>query len=147
MGSWGDGSFQNDPALDFVDDLNEGVAGVTLRGELQRVIDHGGTKQPTRFGKFLGRLPDRLTISDCQRAIAAVEIVSALCGRPPAKLSIGATAWIAAHRDSPAEELVPVAQAALALIKSDSQLRDEYDPEEWQDKIEELELRLGNREH
>jgi hypothetical protein len=145
MGSWGSGSFQNDPALDFVADLNESANGAPLRDELQRTIDHGGTKQPSRFGKLIGRRSDRLTIGGCQRAIAAAEIVAGLRGRPPTKLPQSATAWIAAHPDSFSEDLVAIAQAAIAIIKTDSELRDEYDPAEWQDKMEDLEMRLGNR--
>jgi hypothetical protein len=145
MGSWGSGSFENDPALDFVGDLKESADCAPLRDALQRMTDHGGTKRPSRFGRFMGRHADRLSIHDCQTAIAAAEIVAGLRGHPPAKLTESAVGWIVAHRALLSEELVAVAKAAIAVIKTDSELRDEYDPAEWQGKMEDLEQRLENQ--
>jgi Domain of unknown function (DUF4259) len=145
MGSWGSGNFQNDPALDFFADLNESADGTPLRNELKGIIDHGGTKEPSRFGRLMGRHPDRLSIHDCQRAIAAAEIVAGLCGRPTGKPPESVASWISAHRASFSEELVHFARAAIALIKVDSELRDEYDPAEWHEKMDDLELRLGTK--
>ena len=45
MGSWGPGSFQNDPALDFLGDLNESADGAPLRDELQRIIAKADQKE------------------------------------------------------------------------------------------------------
>ena len=144
MGSWGPGSFENDPALDFVGDLTESADGAPLRDALQRITAHDGTRQPSWFGRFMGRRADRLTIHHCQTAIAAAEMVAALRGRPPAKLPDKAADWIAAHRASSSDDLVAVAKAAIAAIKTDSELRDEYDPAEWRDKMADLERRLEN---
>ena len=66
MGAWGNGSFENDDALDWVAGI-EGFDGLsTVRAKLKQVAEHEGY----------------LEAPDACRAIAAAEVVAAVSGQP-----------------------------------------------------------------
>jgi Domain of unknown function (DUF4259) len=106
MGAWGPGSFENDDALDW---LNELVEGSGLR------------PVSAALGRTTG---EYVEAPDASAAVAAAEIVAALMGRPLAGLPDEAKAWIRAHPARPAPALVEQARAAVRRVQTDSELRE-----------------------
>ena len=130
MGAWGHGTFQNDDALDLLDDLVDGGDERMLRDALDAALSAAGES------------PDA---TDASSALAAAEIVAALRGRPAADLPDEAVDW-ARGRPAPTDELVARARQAVAAVLSDSELRDLWmETDElpmWQGSVEELRERL-----
>ncbi len=130
MGAWGHGTFQNDDALDLLDDLVDGGDDRMLRDALDTALSSAaGTIEAT----------------DASSALAAAEIVAALRGRPAADLPDEAVDW-ARGRPAPSDDLVARARQAVAAVLADSELRDLWlETDElpmWQGSVEELRERL-----
>lgn len=66
MGAWGTRNFENDGSQDWIFDLIENKDGGLVADTLARIVNNIET----------------LEISDCEEALAAAELVSALVGRP-----------------------------------------------------------------
>lgn len=130
MGAWGHGTFQNDDALDLLDDLVDGGDERMLREALDTAISTAA---------------EYLEASDASSALAAAEIVAALRGRPAADLPDEAVEW-AQGRPAASDDLVDRARQAVAAVLGDSELRDLWAETEelpmWQGSVEELRERL-----
>jgi len=130
MGAWGSAAFENDDALDRLDQLLEGD-GLTLVVEAFHDVqaETGYLEAPQ---------------SSC--ALAAAEIVAALKGKPPVAMPEEATAWIAALGQTPDEAMIRAAIAAVDRVAADSELRELWEESdywsEWQGQIEDLRRRL-----
>jgi len=130
MGAWGHASFDNDDALDWIDDLRSSGQSAILEA-LDRVLDeaHDGPEAP-----------------DCSEALAAAEVVAALRGRPASNLPEEVRAWVSG-KPAPGEQLIARALAATNAIYSDSELRNLWeesnDCAKWQAQAKELQLRLA----
>lgn len=132
MGAWGEGSFENDHAGDWLWSLAESEDDTLLRATLERVAE----------------LPaaEYLEAPACCEAIAAAEIVAALLGRPPAELSDEARAWVSAHAGLATRELAALSRRALARIRASSELRElweESGADGWYTSLDDLERRLN----
>jgi hypothetical protein len=131
-GAFGHGSFQNDDALDWVE--NE------LKESGMRAIQ-------TALNAVL-RMPagDYLEAPACSAAIAASEVLAAALGRPAADLPSDAAA-AAKRLPRPAAALWKDARAALDRILAKSELRDLWSESkqfsEWKKTVEELKDRLA----
>ncbi len=66
MGAWGNGSFENDDAADFLTEVTEGEDFAPVREIFATVVNS----------------TEYLEAPDASQAIAAAEIVAASCGRP-----------------------------------------------------------------
>jgi hypothetical protein len=66
MGAWGTRNFENDGSQDWIFDLIENKDGGLVADTLARIINNIET----------------LEVPDCEEALAAAELVSALMGRP-----------------------------------------------------------------
>ncbi|PSL44929.1 uncharacterized protein DUF4259 [Chitinophaga niastensis] len=66
MGAWGTRNFENDGSQDWIFDLIENKDGGLVTDTLARIINNIET----------------LEVPDCEEALAAAELVSALVGRP-----------------------------------------------------------------
>lgn len=66
MGAWGSGSFDNDDALDWVNDLEGSKGTAVIEFALQAVLDES----------------DYLEAPECSAALCAAEVVAALKGAP-----------------------------------------------------------------
>ena len=113
MGAWGEKTYENDSALDWLGELEaEGVA--FLRGTLSRVAD---TDQE-----------DYLDVDDGTSAIAAAEIVAAALGHERDRLTEAAITWL---DDNPgtliAEDLTLANRAVERVLAVESELRALWD--------------------
>ena len=130
-GAWGDGSFENDDALDWVAECTnaKSIEPVTLA--LESVLKGGYIEAPQGSA-----------------AIAAAEVVAAAIGKPSLKFPPELQAWVRRMPTKKLMQLVPTAQKALARINDKKlselkQLWAEGKPNNWSAVILELESRLG----
>jgi len=130
MGAWGEGSFDNDDAADWVWELAEADTSI-LEEAFSRVAE----------------CEDYLEATDCVIAIAAAEVVAALRKRPSAELPEEVSAFVTRIGTPPSPELVSSALSALKRIKTKSELQESWDESdsraEWNQAIAELESRLA----
>lgn len=130
MGAWGHGTFQNDDALDLLDDLVDGGDERMLRDTLEIV---------------LASADETLEAPEAASALAAAEVVAALRGRSAADLPDEVTDWTRG-RPAPADDLLARARQAVDAVLRDSELRDLWTEADelpgWQATVEELRERL-----
>jgi hypothetical protein len=130
MGAWGEGSFENDDAADWVYELEqmEGMEGVAA--VLEKAGEGGYLESP-----------------DACIALAAAEAVAAALGEPSATLPPEVAAWAEGHRDSVDRELAVLALTVVDRIGADSELKelweetDDFEP--WKTTLTDLRQRLG----
>ena len=131
MGAWNIGSFDNDDASDWLYELEGSEDTAVIADALDAVAN--------RRGKYL-------EAPECLIAIAAAEIVSALREQPAGCLPDNAAAWIEENRNLDVSNLVPVAQAVIERIRSNSELQELWDESEhaskWHSSLESLITRL-----
>ncbi len=135
MGAWGEKAFQNDAAVDWLDDLEEGGP-ATLRDTLSRVVDTAED--------------DEVDVDDGASAIAAAEIVAAALGCGRDRLPIAAGAWLDRHPGVlTVEDRTLAYQAVNRVLGGSSELRalwDESGPESaWHTDVRVLVERLGGK--
>lgn len=130
MGTWGVGSFENDDAADWVWELAEADAAL-LSSVLSQVLQNTGY----------------LEAPDCAMAVAAAEVVAALHNRPAANLPEEVAEFVRRVGAAPNPELVSAARAAMARIRSSSELQELWKLSdhnaEWLQSIADLESRLA----
>jgi hypothetical protein len=131
MGAWDFGPFDNDDASDWLYELEESSSTSAIAAALNIVTDSGD---------------EYLEAPDCSNALAAAEIVAALRGRPIAKLPDNAKAWVDAHKEIEASFLVPLAQAAIQRIRTNSELKELWDESDeapkWYATLDDVSSRL-----
>lgn len=130
-GAWGDGSFENDDALDWVAQCvrSNGIALVTQT--LRAALD----------GKYI-EAPEGSV------AVAAAELVAAAMGKPSATLPTELQSWVRHQPAASLAQLAPLARQALVRIQDPKaselrQLWSEGKPNGWHAVIADLETRLG----
>jgi hypothetical protein len=127
MGAWGFLPFENDDALDWLHELEEGGADVVR-----------GAQEKTHAGY--------VAAPDGSVAIAAAEITSASQGNPPGDLPENVASWVTAHgRELGAENVELALQAAERVGGDESELAelwDDADEPEWRESLGELSERL-----
>ena len=115
MGTWDERSFGNDPANDWLYDLERAAHALYfIERTLRRVLEAGN---------------DNIDMGTGQKAIAAAEAVAWCCGLAPELDAFTTTSfqqWIDAQKDLVRRELVDLAIAAVRRIqRGPSDLRDE----------------------
>lgn len=126
MGAWGPGSFDNDDALDWLDDLVDGASDA-IRAALEATD------------------AEYLEAPDASSALAAAEVVAAAAGRPAADLPGEVSEWLEEHGTRQAAALAPLARRAVERVRRDSELKElweEGDPSEWLAAVDGLLERL-----
>jgi hypothetical protein len=127
MGAWGFLPFENDDAMDWLDELEAGDAEV-VRGALAHAGD-GYVQAP-----------------EGSVAIAAAEVTSAAQGNPPGDLPENAASWVTAHGLEIGPEDVELAlQVVERIAGEDSELAelwDDADEPEWREALADLSERL-----
>jgi uncharacterized protein DUF4259 len=127
MGAWGFLPFENDDALDWLDELDAGGA-EAVRGALA----NAGA--------------DYLEAPDGSVAIAAAEVTSACQGNPPGDLPEDAASWVTAHGAEIGPEDVELALQAVTRVAGEeselAELWDDADEPEWRESLGELSERL-----
>jgi hypothetical protein len=126
MGAWGAGTFDNDDALDWLDDLVDGASDA-IRGALEATE------------------AESIEAPDASSALAAAEVVAAALGNPAADLPGEVSDWLEANGAKSAAALAPLARQAVERIRANSELKDlweETDPSEWTAAVDDLHKRL-----
>src|SRR3569623_2693790 len=108
MGAWGSGAFDNDDAVDWLEELEESADTSVIADTLDRVVS----------------FEDYLEAPDANHGVAAAEVVAALRGQPPAEFDEMAEEWVKANRSLNVSDLVQPALAALQCIRSSSELKE-----------------------
>ncbi len=133
MGAWGNRSFDNDDAADWLLDLIDGSDLDLVRHTLSKAVDSG----------------DYLEAPDASQAIAAAEVVAAALGRTTqaAQEEEGLADWLARTRPSVPTDLVPLAVRALdRILAPNSELRELWEESEefadWQSEVDGLRSKL-----
>lgn len=135
MGAWGSGSFQNDDAMDWANELIDGEDDGPLIEALAEVLEAG---------------PDHyLDVDSGNHAVAAAEVIAALGGRAGRRMPKALARWIADRGPDVARELVEkhgdAAVAALARVADGpgSELAELWAGNaDWRAGIDELAARL-----
>lgn len=130
MGTWGYGSFENDDAMDWVAELETNLDDAAIVEALNEVVEEA---------------EDYIEAPTCAIAIAAVEVVAALNGKPLDELPDEVEDWLQ-DRPAPNSSLLARAHQTLKVILAESELKDIWkaseDFEEWKGAVEELLDRL-----
>lgn len=128
MGAWGFLPFENDDALDWLDDLHDGAGAETVRGAWAG-IDAGYVEAP-----------------EGSVAVAAAEITAASQGNPPEDLPVDVADWVTAHGAELGPEDVERALRAVERVTGEdselAQLWDEAREPKWRESVGELANRL-----
>jgi hypothetical protein len=133
VGAWGTGNFENDDALDWVDDLEECEDASAVRSALTTV-----TGWPAA---------EYLESIDCNVALAAAEMVAAFLGHPSVDFPEEAEEWLERRGQDLGDEEQQLARAVVDRIRRNSELRDLWGDsdslDEWMEVLKDLETRLS----
>ncbi len=131
MGAWGHHSFENDDALDWLDELVESSDFTAIQDALNQITDPK---------------PEYLEAPDCSIALAAAETVAALRGQPAPSLPEELTDWLQG-KPQPDPNLIQKAHRAVQNVLTDSELKELWDeapdsPNQWIQSLTNLQARL-----
>ena len=130
MGAWGTGAFDNDVALDWAWELEDG--GITaIESALDEAVRSSDLSAPTDV-----------------EAIAAAEVVAAAIGRPLPELSEEIAALVRHVEPGVTPEHTARARTAVERVLNASELAELWaetdEAEEWRGLVEDLITRLGD---
>jgi len=129
MGAWGAGSFDNDDAADFLNDLSTKEV-----SDIKQILL--GIEKQTGY----------IEAPECSVAIAAAEVIAAAKGAPPWEAPSELMEWIKERKPAVTPDLVSSALKAVGRIKTDSELKELWDEggqlQDWDSHIENLVQRL-----
>jgi hypothetical protein len=134
-GTWGEGSFENDDAMEWVAQCTQStgwqIVAATLTGPI--------------FKAKLIEAPDGASV------VAAAEVVAAAAGRPSPDMPPALKSWVESQPRRKLVELVPMARQALLKVSdpSVSELKrvwsgDKDKANQWEKRIAELDARLAD---
>jgi hypothetical protein len=130
MGAWGAGSFDNDDAADFLNDLSTKEV-----SDIKQILL--GIEKQTGY----------IEAPECSVAIAAAEVVAAAKGAPPSEAPSELMEWIKERKPAVTPDLVSSALGAVGRIKADSELKELWEEggqlQDWHSHIENLVERLA----
>lgn len=130
MGVWGEGVFENDNAMDWLDQLLGNDDITLLRNTLLIVVEQ----------------KSYLEMPDCCRALAAAEIVASAKGEEAPALPSQVEEWLFDKDLLEIHKLVPLAREVTKKIESNSELKDLWDASpnsvDWYNVIGDIEARL-----
>ena len=129
-GTWGEGSFENDDALDWASECTSAKSVAPVSAALALVSRDKSIEAP-----------------DGSAAVAAAEVVAAALGRPNPKLPSQLRDWIIRQPSAQLVALAPSARTALmrvanAEISELAKLWSARQPNKWTESISELQARL-----
>ncbi len=130
MPGWGTGSFENDEAQKFLNEL--------------------GSLAPSDLKEMLAGAAERddyLPASDSSVVVAAAEIVATAKGSPPQAVPGEIEEWVNQFEGAPSAEMNELARRAVNKVRVNSELKDLWQEaeglNEWSAGLRELEERLG----
>ena len=133
MGIWEPGSFHNDSVEDWLVELEEGDS----FDPVIEAVEHAYHTDD-----------EDLTIEDCQRAVAAAELLAATRGYAAPELPEEIEIWLASYGQTPDEATVNMALDVVGGLLEDSMLREYWEetheegPGNWHQKMADLLDRL-----
>lgn len=132
-GAWGDGSFENDDAMDWVGECVQAASPGLVKAAIDRVL-----------------AADVVEASDASAAIAAAEVVAASVGKPSPELPASLKAWLAVQPRAQIAGQAALAERALTKIEDarHSELRQlwsEGKSNQWLTKVQALQSRVGGK--
>jgi hypothetical protein len=127
MGAWGYLPFENDDALDWLDELEAGGAEV-----VRAAVANAGDRY--------------IEAPEGAVAIAAAEVTSACQGNPQGDLPENVATWVTAHGAELGAEDVELALEAVGRVAGEkselAELWDDADEPEWRESLDDLSGRL-----
>jgi hypothetical protein len=134
MGAWGPGSFQNDTALDFLEDALRSQSTHLVTDALRSADDAPAVQQ--------------LDIQIAERVLAAGELIAASCGRGAGELPEGALEWVRNHHDQLDESILALAGRAVRRVVQEAPAYRELwfssqKAEAWLSSVQDLAGRLA----
>ncbi len=132
-GAWGDGSFDNDDAMDWVSDCVKSGSPAVVNAALDRVLDADVVEAP-----------------DASAAIAAAEVVAASLGKPSPAIPNPLKAWLVGQPRAKIAAQAALAVRVLTKIEDPehSELRQlwaEGKANQWLTKVRALQSRIGSK--
>jgi hypothetical protein len=132
-GAWGDGSFENDDAMDWVNDCVHAASAEVVKAALDRVLSEEVVEAP-----------------DASAAIAAAEVVAASLGKPSPAIPANLKAWLAGQQTAQVAAQAALAKRALAKIEDPkkSELRQmwsEGKANRWLANVQALQSRIDGK--
>jgi hypothetical protein len=129
-GTWGSGSFENDDALDWVQQCAESKSPGVVASALQAALK-----------------PGAIDATEGAIAVAAAEVVAASKGKPSKALPQALREWLSGQPKEEVSALAPIARKALMKVKEPKsselgQLWSESKDKQWASLIDELQTRL-----
>lgn len=133
MGAWGVGTFENDDAQDWLADFSDAPSLAAVRDALSVVAEWDENEY--------------LEIGEAAAALCAAEVVAALAGAPNPELPDKIARWCARKGMEASQTLVPLALRAVARVRSNSEMSDDWIDEatrqSWQRAVAELEAKVS----
>ncbi len=130
MGVWGPGTFENDDALDWVNELERSEDLSVIVATFNLVVDSSA---------------NYVEAFDSSTALAAAEVVAALAGSPRSSLPDQVIQWLHVHQ-SVDMDIVSKARQAINTILHNSELKELWEEvgqfEEWEAEVTDLLCRL-----
>ena len=131
--AWGDGSFENEDAMDWVAECVQAASPGLVKAAFDRVLAADVVETP-----------------DASAAVAAAEVVAASLGKPSPALPADLKAWLAGQPRSQIEAEAALAERALTKIEDarHSELRQlwsEGKTNQWLTKVQALQSRIGGK--
>lgn len=130
MGAWGVKSFENDDALDWINELQAADDASLIEETLKSILDRG---------------EEYVEAPEASRAIAAAEIIAAANNPTTPDLPEDAKQWIRLHPIK-SKGITQLASRVIHRIKTASELKDLWELSdfglEWSKVINDLEMRL-----
>jgi len=131
MGAWGTNTFDNDEALDWVQEL-------ATCDDHSLIID--------TLNKVADNTDEYCEAPDCCRALAAAEVVAGIKNGARDDHPEGIRTWLEFNCQTSNPKLFKLALAAIDRIKTRSELKDLWDDadeaSQWYDAVEDLERRI-----
>lgn len=132
-GAWGDGSFDNDDAMEWVAECVRATSPATIKDAFDRVMKADVVEAP-----------------DAADAIAAAEVVAASLGKPSPALPKELKAWLATQPAAQIKAQAALAQRALAKVEDPHrselrQLWSEGKANQWLARVRALAARVGGK--
>ena len=131
MGAWGNGSFENDDAADWLAGLS-----ALAPADLTRIFAQAADD------------PAYLEAPAASVAVAAAEVVAALNGSPATGAPAAILDWTKKHQQASSPDLTALALRALDRVRRNSELKDlwmEADGlNDWIAALKNLQARLGS---
>lgn len=149
MGAWSAEAFDNDTALDFVDDLLDAGSPDNVERALRNAL-HPPQPRLSWWHKILGStpLPEDSETGLFEKALAAAEIIALWHGHPLPALPERLEDWAAQHRSTLTPALLALARQVVRQAGTESELKDSWEADgipapEWHATLADLQHRLS----